>query len=200
MNHPVIPIAAQGASRQRKREAPKGRRVEPQALAEVQALLGEASRQRDLLIEHLHKIQDRYGCLPATHLAALAQEMKLAQAEVYEVATFYHHFEVVKAEEAAPAALTVRVCDGLSCEMAGARELLDRLPAILGREVRVLASPCIGRCEQAPAALVGQHPVARATFDAILAKVAANETRDVPGGFIGLDAYRKGGGYALLRE
>ena len=152
MNHPIIPIAVQGASRQRKRQAPKGRRVEPQALAEVQALLGDESRQADLLIEHLHKIQDRYGCLSAQHLAALAQEMRLAQTEVYEVATFYHHFDVVKEGEAAPAALTVRVCDGLSCEMAGARDLLDKLPAILGRDVRVVPSPCIGRCEQAPAA------------------------------------------------
>src|SRR4051794_40056071 len=118
MNHPVIPIAVQGASKERKRQAPKGRRVDPVALAEVQALLGFASRQRDLLIEHLHKIQDHYGCLSAAHLAALAQEMRLAQTEVYEVATFYHHFDVVKEGDTAPPALTVRVCDGLSCEMA----------------------------------------------------------------------------------
>ncbi|MGH8856159.1 MAG: NAD(P)H-dependent oxidoreductase subunit E, partial [Telluria sp.] len=159
MDHPTIPIAIAGASRQRKREAPKGRRVDPQALSEVQALLGGQARQPDLLIEHLHKIQDRYGCLSSPQLAALAQEMRLAQAEVYEVATFYHHFDVVKEGEAAPAALTVRVCAGLSCEMAGAGELLAKLPALLGREVRVLAAPCIGRCEQAPAAVVGQHPV-----------------------------------------
>ena len=117
----------------------------------------------DLLIEHLHKIQDHFGHLSAAHLAALAQEMRLAQTEVYEVATFYHHFDVVKEGEAAPAALTVRVCDGLSCEMAGARDLLARLPALLGREVRVIAAPCIGRCEQAPAAVVGQNPVPNAT-------------------------------------
>ena len=129
MNHPIIPIAVQGSTRQRKRQAPKGRRVDPEALREVQDLLGVQSRQADLLIEHLHKIQDAFGCLSAAHLAALAQEMKLAQAEVYEVATFYHHFDVIKEGEAAPAALTVRVCDGLSCEMAGARELLDKLPA-----------------------------------------------------------------------
>jgi hypothetical protein len=109
MNHPIIPIALLGASRERKRQAPKGRRVDPVALTDVQALLGLASRQPDLLIEHLHKIQDHYGCLSAAHLAALAQEMRLAQTEVYEVATFYHHFDVVKEGEAAPAALTVRV-------------------------------------------------------------------------------------------
>ncbi|UGQ49035.1 NADH-ubiquinone oxidoreductase-F iron-sulfur binding region domain-containing protein [Massilia endophytica] len=167
MNHPVIPIAVQGPSRERKRQAPKGRRVDPVALAEVQALLGSASRQRDLLIEHLHLIQDRYGCLSSAHLAALAQEMRLAQAEVFEVASFYHHFDIVKEGGEAPPALTVRVCAGLSCEMAGAVELLERLPAILGREVRVLAAPCIGRCEQAPAALVGQAALGHASCDAV---------------------------------
>lgn len=200
MNHPVIPIAVAGASRQRKREAPKGRRVDPRALAEVQALLGQESRQRDLLIEHLHKIQDRFGCLGSQHLAALAQEMRLAQAEVYEVATFYHHFDVVKEGEEAPAALTVRVCAGLSCEMAGARELLDRLPAILGCEVRVLEAPCVGRCEQAPVAVVGQRPVPQASAERVLATVRAGETRDAVGGHVAYADYRGAGGYALLRD
>jgi formate dehydrogenase len=202
MNHPIIPIAAvqQGATRQRKREAPKGRRVDPQALQEVRDLLGAASRQRDLLIEHLHKIQDRYGALAAAHLAALAQEMRLAQSEVYEVATFYHHFDVLRDGEAAPAALTVRVCAGLSCEMAGARELLARLPEILGTEVRVLAAPCIGRCEQAPAALVGQRAVPNATVEAVAASVQAREFTDAVTSYIDFLAYREQGGYRLLRE
>jgi formate dehydrogenase len=200
MNHPVIPIAVQGASRQRKREAPKGRRVDPQALLEVQALLGEAPRRRDLLIEHLHKIQDRYHALSAAHLAALAQELKLAQSEVYEVASFYHHFDVLRDGEQAPATLTVRVCAGLSCELAGAQALLDKLPAILGTEVRVLAAPCIGRCEQAPAVLVGQHPVAQASLEAVLAKVSAGETTHVHRGHVDLPAYRAGGGYRLLQD
>src|SRR5438093_7699814 len=167
MNRQVIPIAVLEVevSKQRKRQAPKGRRVDAGALEEVQRLLGNASRQRDLLIEHLHKLQDRYGHLSAAHLAALAQEMRLAQAEVFEVASFYHHFDIVKEGEASPPQLTVRVCDGLSCELAGARELLDRLPALLGRDVRVIAAPCIGRCEQAPAAVVGQNPVPRATCE-----------------------------------
>ena len=138
-----------------KRGAPKGRRVEPQALDEVRALLGTEPRRRDLLIEHLHKIQDGYGHLSAAHLAALAQEMSMAMAEVYEVASFYHHFDIVKEGEAAPAALTVRVCDSLSCELAGAKELLRKLPSLLGRDVRVLAAPCIGRCESAPDELLG---------------------------------------------
>src|SRR6187551_1457701 len=146
MNYPVIPIAVlEVSSKQRKRQAPKGRRVDPVALADVQQLLGDASRQRDLLIEHLHKLQDRFGHLSAAHLSALAQEMRLAQSEVYEVASFYHHFDIVKEGEEAPQALTVRVCDGLSCEMAGAQQLLQKLPGILGKDVRVFAAPCIGR-------------------------------------------------------
>ncbi|WP_313703995.1 NADH-ubiquinone oxidoreductase-F iron-sulfur binding region domain-containing protein [Massilia sp.] len=199
MSHPIIPIAPAGPSRQRKREAPKGRRADPQALDEIRALLGEASRQPDLLIEHLHAIQDRYGCLASRHLAALAQEMRLAQAEVFEVATFYHHFDVVREGEEAPAALTVRVCAGLSCELAGAAHLLAKLPAILGREVRVLAAPCIGRCEEAPAVVVGQHPVPRASVEAVLAKVSAGVVTDAPEGYIDYAAYRAGGGYRLLR-
>jgi formate dehydrogenase len=200
MNHPVIPIAVQGASRQRKREAPKGRRADPQALREVQDLLGDSPRRRDLLIEYLHRIQDAFGCVAARHLAALAQELKLAQSEVYEVASFYHHFDVLRDGEEAPASITVRVCAGLSCEMAGASSLLDRLPAILGTEVRVLAAPCVGRCEQAPAALVGQHPVPRASVETVLAKVAAKETTDIHRNHDGLAAYRAKGGYALLRD
>jgi NADH:ubiquinone oxidoreductase subunit F (NADH-binding)/NADH:ubiquinone oxidoreductase subunit E len=202
MNHPIIPIAVAnaGASRQRKREAPKGRRVDPQALADVQALLGGASTQRDLLIEHLHKIQDRFGCLSTAHMAALAQEMRLAQTEVYEVASFYHHFDVVREGEAAPAVLTVRVCAGLSCEMAGATELLDKLPALLGREVRLLEAPCIGRCEQAPAAVVGQHAIPNATIETVAAKAAAGETRDAVTNHIGFMDYRANGGYQLLRD
>ena len=200
MNHPIIPIAVVDASRQRKRQAPKGRRVDPAALADVQGLLGDASRQSDLLIEHLHKIQDAFGCLSSVHLAALAQEMRLAQTEVYEVASFYHHFDVVKEGEAAPAPLTVRVCDGLSCEMAGAQDLLAKLPSILGRDVRVIAAPCIGRCEQAPAAVVGQNPVPHATVEAVKAKVAAGAIKHQPEKYVDLDGYIAQGGYKLLAQ
>ena len=200
MNHPIIPIAVPAPERQRKREAPRGRRVDPGALAEVRGLLGTESRQADRLIEHLHKIQDRFGQLSAAHLAALAQEMRLAQVEVFEVATFYHHFDVVKEGEAAPAPLTVRVCEGLSCELAGARDLLTRLPALLGREVRVMAAPCVGRCEQAPVAVIGQNPVLRATAQTVGAAVAARAVQHVPDGFIDLAGYEAGGGYALLRR
>ena len=199
MNHPVIPIAVQAASRERKRQGPKGRRATPQGLSEVRELLGTASRQSDLLIEHLHKIQDRFGHLSADHLAALAEEMKLPQTSVYEVATFYHHFDVVKEGQEAPASLTVRVCDGLSCEMAGAQDLLQRLPEILGRKVRVIPAPCVGRCEQAPAAVVGQHPIAQATADKVTQAVQAGQIRHEPAPYTDMGAYQKAGGYQLLQ-
>ncbi len=199
MNPRTIPIVAAPETRQRKRSAPKGRVVDPAALAEVQKLLGTTARSPDLLIEHLHKLQDHFGHLSARHLAALAREMGLAQTEVYEVATFYHHFDVVKEGGEVPAPLTVRVCESLSCEMAGARDLLDRLPAILGTEVRVIAAPCIGRCEQAPAVAVGQHPLARASTASVLAAVKAGQTNHVPEGHVDFDAYRDEGGYALLK-
>ena len=201
MNSQVIPLAVLKVevSKQRKRQAPKGRRVDPGALEDVQRLLGTESRQRDLLIEHLHKIQDSFGHLSSAHLAALAQEMRLAQTEVYEVASFYHHFDIVKEGEKAPPALTVRVCDGLSCEMAGAGDLLARLPKLLGQEVRVIAAPCIGRCEQAPAVAVGQTAVPNASCEKVAAQVAATPKRDLPEGHIDYAAYQAGGGYALLK-
>jgi formate dehydrogenase beta subunit len=186
--------------RTRKRQQPKGRRVDPQALAEVRELLDDAPRQRDQLIEHLHKIQDRFGHLSSAHLAALAQEMSMAQTEVYEVASFYHHFDIVREGEAQPAALTVRVCDGLSCEMAGAQALLDRLPAILGKDVRVLHAPCIGRCEQAPAAVVGQHPVPHATAEKVAALVTAHEFNHEPEPYVELKEYKSHGGYRALQQ
>jgi len=179
VNQRMIPIAVQGASRERKRQRPKGRQVDAAALQQVQALLGTAPRRRDLLIEYLHLIQDAYGCLSAAHLAALASELRLAQVEVFEVASFYHHFDIVREGETAPPALTVRVCDGLSCELAGAGELLARLPALLGRDVRVLRAPCIGRCEQAPAVLVGQRAVGHAGCDDVAAAVAKVAVPDV---------------------
>src|ERR1700747_1574480 len=131
----------------RVRATPKGRRVDPTAREEVAALLGDEPRRRDLLIEHLHKIQDRYGCLSAPHLVALADEMKLAMTEVYEVATFYHHFDVIKEGDTAPPSITVRVCDSLSCRLAGADALRTQLEGRARRDVRVVGAPCIGRCE-----------------------------------------------------
>ena len=203
----MIPIAVQGASRERKRQRPKGRQLDAAALQQVQALLGAAPRRRDLLIEFLHLIQDAYGCLSAAHLAALASELRLAQVEVFEVASFYHHFDIVREGERAPPALTVRVCDGLSCELAGGGELLARLPALLGREVRVLAAPCIGRCEQAPAALVGQRALGHASCDSIAAAVAATASGSgadgaaaANAGCLALPGPENGAPFAVLRE
>jgi formate dehydrogenase beta subunit len=204
VNETMIPVAKLGSSKQRKREAPRGRNVTPAALAEVEALVGKEPLRHDLLIEYLHLINDRYKQLAAPHLAALARLLGLAQTEVYEVATFYHHFDVVKEDPngaiKAPAALTVRVCDGLSCEMAGAKELLERLPELLGREVRVTAAPCVGRCEQAPVAVVHQKPIANATLEAVRTAVNAGDTLDKPDGYIDFEQYQKQGGYATLRD
>ena len=138
------------------RHRPKGRQVEDQAWDEVRGLLGDQPRRRDLLIEFLHLIQDQYGYLSAAHLRALAEEMRLSQAEVYEVATFYAHFDVVKEGETPPPALTIRVCDSLSCELAGAQALKSALEDGLDpAEVRVLRAPCMGRCDTAPVLEIG---------------------------------------------
>ena len=206
MNATVIPIVPQatGPSRERRRQGPKGRRIDPAARAEVQALLAGEPLRRDRLIEYLHALNDRFGQLGTPHLAALAEALRLSQAEVYEVASFYHHFDVVREDEqgqvAAPPRLTVRVCDGLSCELAGARDLLARLPALLGADVRVIAAPCVGRCEQAPVAVVHQHPVRLATADRVVAAVQQGQTRHEPEPYTDLAAYTAAGGYALLRD
>ena len=200
MINKTIPIVSEQALRQRKREGTKGRGVDAAALREVQALLGDASRSPDQLIEHLHRIQDAHGHLSAAHLAALAREMSLAQTEVFEVASFYHHFDIVKEGGTAPAELTVRVCDGLSCEMAGAQDLLARLPALLGQAVRVISAPCIGRCEQAPAVAVGQYPLANASCDTVIAAIKTGTTIHTPDPYIDLAQYQEKGGYELLKE
>src|SRR5881397_1866217 len=171
------PKDLQPAKRARVRGTPKGRSVDPKAREEVRALLKDAPRRRDLLIEHLHRIQDHYGHLSASHLVALADEMRLSMTEVYEVATFYHHFDVIKEGETAPPAITVRVCDSIACDIAGSRELLTKLPGILGKDVRVLHAPCIGRCETAPAAVVGQNPLPHANAEKIAALVKAEAVK-----------------------
>jgi len=194
------PKDLQPAKRARVRGTPKGRTVDPKAREEVRALLKDAPLRRDLLIEHLHRIQDRYGHLSAAHLVALADEMKLSMTEVYEVATFYHHFDVIKEGDTAPPAVTVRVCDSIACEMAGSSGLLAKLPGILGKDVRVLHAPCIGRCETAPAAVVGQNPVPSANADKIAALVKAKALKHPPQPYIDYAAYRAKGGYALAKS
>jgi len=209
---PIIPVPAlpqranetAEALRQRKRRAPKGRQVDPAVLAELQAWLGAEAPRRDRLVEALHVINDRVGALPAPHLVALAHWMRLAMAEVYEVASFYHHFDVLKedADGRLPTvpALTVRVCDGLPCEMAGARELLARLPALLGPEVRVIGAPCVGRCAAAPVVVVHQHPVQAATTASVQMAVRAGDRECSLPPYTGYAAYRAQGGYTLWRD
>jgi formate dehydrogenase len=227
---PVVARVSEQDMRERIRRKSKlkGRQADDQSLLEVRALIGERpteGHRRDLLIEHLHKLNDAYRCLHDRHLVALAKEMNIPMAEVYEVATFYHHFEVVRGSDPAPG-LTVRVCEGLSCELAGAQELLKRLPALLGtaNEVRVIPAPCLGRCEQAPVAVVHQCPVPMATAGKVTAAVAS-VTREHPlpcaqahfdtgalaqhsvspkldavevsPAYAGYDTYRAHGGYAL---
>src|SRR5215470_17581128 len=195
-----VPHSGNGAGRSRRPpRTPKGRQVDPAALAEVRALIGERERPRDLLIEHLHLIQDRYGHLAAAHLAALAQEMKLALAEVYEVATFYAHFDVVKEGEAPPPAVTVRVCDSLSCAMAGAEHLLRILPDRFGPDVRVVRAPCMGACDRAPVCAVGHAQVMRATTDNVATAAKALHHPHVFATPHPFDAYQAAGGYALLK-
>ena len=181
----------------------KGRQADETSLQEVRALLlldSEVLKQRrDLLIEQLHKINDTFRGLHERHLVALAKLMNIPMAEVYEVATFYHHFEVIREGEQAPQ-FTLRVCDGLSCEMAGAATLLNKLKASLGTsKIKVVSAPCVGRCEQAPVAVVHQHEIGHATVEKVLASVQAEATQPVAPDYIDLDAYMAEGGYALLQ-
>ncbi|MBL8309664.1 MAG: NAD(P)H-dependent oxidoreductase subunit E [Burkholderiales bacterium] len=196
---------------------PRVRDVPPQALTAVDDALAKAGHaigeigpagaglalRRDRLIEYLHALQDRFGQLAEPHLAALAQRLRLAVVEVYEVASFYHHFDIVREDAEgnlpAPPRLTVRVCDGLACELVGAKDLLARLPQILAADVRVIAAPCVGRCEQAPVAVVGQRAVGSATPSAVAASVSRNETRAVIDPYVDLRQYVAQGGYRTLR-
>jgi formate dehydrogenase beta subunit len=186
-----------GRKRRRPARTPKGRQIDPRALEEVRALLGDKPRRRDLLIEYLHLLQDCYGHLSAPHLAALAAEMKLAQSEIYEVATFYAHFDVVK-DGPPPPAITVRVCDSLSCAMAGAHELLAELPKKLGVDVRVMRAPCVGACDRAPVVAVGHVQVMKATQANVAAAVAQHPHADAYKTAVDFEAYRAAGGYTLL--
>ena len=187
-----------GSGRRRGPDYPKGRQVDPASLAEVQVLLGDRERRRDLLIEHLHLLQDHFGCLHARHLAALADEMRLALVEVYEVASFYAHFDIVMDGEVSPPPITVRVCDSLSCELAGAQQLLTDLETRLSPGVRVLRAPCMGGCDKAPMVAIGHALHEHATAASVGAAVAAGETHPPIPEFVGLDAYRANGGYRLL--
>ncbi len=236
MNHPkpsgevkAVAVATADDLREtiRRKSKLKGRQADDASLAEVRQLIGNAPHRRDLLIENLHKLNDEYRALHDRHLVALAKEMNLPMAEVYEVATFYHHFEVVRGNDPV-ADITVRVCDGIACELAGAQNLLAKLPTILGNpQVKVIAAPCVGRCEQAPVAVVHQYPVLFATTDKVQAAVKNNlttqpmakddanfdpaslaeqgvspqgENQALSPDYVGYEAYRAQGGYALAKE
>ena len=236
MNHPkpsgeikAVAVATADDLREtiRRKSKLKGRQADDVSLAEVRQLVGAAVHRRDLLIENLHKLNDEYRALHDRHLVALAKEMNLPMAEVYEVATFYHHFEVVRGNDPV-ADITVRVCDGIACELAGAQNLLAKLPAILGNpNVKVIAAPCVGRCEQAPVAVVHQYPVLFATTDKVAAAVKNNlttqpvakdsanfdpaalaekgispqgENQAVSPDYVGYESYCAQGGYALAKE
>ena len=236
MNHPkpsgevkAIALATADDLREtiRRKSKLKGRQADDASIAQVRQLIGDAPHRRDLLIENLHKLNDEYRVLHDRHLVALAKEMNLPMAEVYEVATFYHHFEVVRGNDPV-ADILIRVCDGIACELAGAQNLLAKLPSILGNpNIKVAAAPCVGRCEQAPVAVVHQYPVLFATTDKVSAAVKNNltthpmakddaifepaslaeqgispqgEMQTVSPDYVGYESYRAQGGYALAKE
>jgi len=178
----------------------KGRQIDPTALADVQEILGDEPRRRDLLIEHLHLIQDHKGQLSAPHLVALAHEMKLSLAEVYEVATFYAHFDVIDDGESGPPPLTIRVCDSLSCEIAGSEELHHTLGKRLDEtKFRLLRAPCMGRCEYAPIAEVGHRHIVSATPESVAEAAEKGQTKPEIAPYTDFDEYLKNGGYGLLK-
>jgi formate dehydrogenase len=203
MSHDVQQVRSfehPGEGRKRAKSTPKGRQIDPTAAQEIELLLGDRPRRRDLLIEHLHLIQDRYHQISAGHLAALADEMKLSFAEVFETATFYAHFDVVKEGEPDIPPLTIRVCDSLTCAMLGAEKLLHELQGSAGPGIRVVRAPCVGRCDTAPAAEVGHHFVDRASVASVLAAAKGGDTHAHLPGYVDYDAYVAGGGYALLQR
>jgi formate dehydrogenase len=203
MSHDVQQVRSfehPGEGRKRAKSTPKGRQIDPQAAEEIALLLGDRPRRRDLLIEHLHLIQDTWHQISAAHLAALADEMKLAFAEVFETATFYAHFDVVKEGEPDIPPLTIRVCDSLTCAMLGAEKLLQELQSGAGPGIRVVRAPCVGRCDTAPAAEVGHHFVDHASAESVLAAAKGGDTHAHPPAYIDYDAYVAGGGYALLKR
>ena len=197
----MLDRAPMGRGRKRDTSRARGRQLDEAALADVQNLLGERERRPDLLIEFLHLIQDRFGCLQAKHIRALAEEMRLSQVEIYEVASFYDHFDVVKEGEAVPAPLTIRVCDSVSCMIAGAEQLIEQLEKNVNPgEIRVMRAPCMGGCDVAPAARVGDREVGEATAAKLMNYATTGQTKPMKSNHIKLDAYRADGGYAAWEK
>src|SRR3954452_4693807 len=198
--HKVREFEHPGQGRKRAKSTPKGRQVDPAAAHEIEQLLGDKPRRCDLLIEYLHLIQDKYRQISAAHLAALADEMKLAFAEVFETATFYAHFDVVKEGEPGMPPLTIRVCDSLTCAMSGAEDLLHDLQNSAGSGIRVVRAPCVGRCDTAPVAEVGHNFIDHASSDGVLAVATRGDTHAHLPDYVGYDAYVADGGYAVLNR
>ena len=187
-----------GRGRGRARGTNKGRQVDEAARTEVRAVLGERPRRRDLLIEHLHLLRDTFGGLRMRHLAALAEHMGLAMAEVYETASFYAHFDLLDDDAPDLPEITIRICDSLSCEMAGSAELMEGLLDMLDGRARIVRAPCMGRCDSAPAAEVGHRHIGHATTETVSALLASGETEAIVPTGISFEDYRAGGGYGLL--
>lgn len=188
-------------SQRRDASLPKGRQVSEAALEDVQNILGSLPIQRDMLIEALHKIQDGQGHLSAQYLAALAEIFRLSQAEVYEVADFYDHFDIVREDEVAPPATTIRISTCVSCELAGAFELIKDLRDVTDPDkVRIIGAPCIGQCDGAPAALIGKQIFRHATVDILLAAIENDTSVPQLPDYEGLEAYQSGGGYSVLAD
>ncbi|UPK34030.1 NAD(P)H-dependent oxidoreductase subunit E [Bradyrhizobium sp. 186] len=203
MSHDVQQVRSfehPGEGRKRAKATPKGRQVDPTAAHEIEQLIGDRPRRRDLLIECLHLIQDKYHQISAAHLAALADEMNLAFAEVFETATFYAHFDIVKEGEPDVAPLTIRVCDSLTCAMMGGEKLLEDLQSASGPGIRVVRAPCVGRCDTAPVAEVGHNFVDHATVGNVLAAAKAGDTHAHLPKYVDYEAYVAGGGYKLLNR
>ncbi|MBF8268398.1 MAG: Respiratory-chain NADH dehydrogenase domain 51 kDa subunit [Gammaproteobacteria bacterium] len=177
----------------------RGRRTDPDARREILELLADQPRQRDLLIEYLHLIQDKYHQIEARHIVALADELKLAMTEVFEVATFYHHFDVVKDQTQAPK-LTIRVCNSVSCELFGASQLLKDTQKNYQGDIRVQVVPCVGRCQDAPVVVVGTNPIGKATSESIAKAVSSNQVTPAPLSYKDYHQYRQAGGYKLLKD
>jgi formate dehydrogenase len=189
-----------GSGRRKARALPKGRQAGLEAREAVEALLGDSPRRRDLLIEYLHRIQDQYGQIPSGLLTALAEALRLSYAEVYEVATFYAHFDVVKEDIAPLPPLAIRVCDSLTCAMHGAAALHEALAGMVGPEARVVRAPCLGLCDQAPVVEVGHHFLHHARPEAVLEAIRQGDTHPHMAEYIDLDRYRTDGGYRLLER
>ncbi len=189
-----------GSGRKKARSFTKGRQVDETGREDIAALLGDGAPRRDLLIEYLHGIQDRYGHLSAAHLAALAEAMRLPMAEVYEVASFYAHFDIVREGETPPPGITIRVCDSLTCEMMGSEALHAGLQDRLHDKVRVVRAPCMGRCDSAPVAEVGHNHLGHCTVDGAVKAADDGHTHPEIPDYIALDTYQEDGGYGLLRD